>query len=206
MDYLVKIRSVQTPQNGQFSIGANNLQSYLDGMAWKRALHQKHQTQLIETYSYLKHQGILTKSLEDKLRQAGVKFKPLANNELLIKLNQLGRVSEFSHLLAGVLALFKAACLTLKSLVALAKQHEDHERMQAAAFLFEPIYEVYQQQLRDTNTIDFEDMIGRAIEYVEAGRYQSPYRYLLVDEFQDISASRARRLSENKTLERAASG
>jgi hypothetical protein len=23
MDYLVKIRSVQTPQNGQFSIGAN---------------------------------------------------------------------------------------------------------------------------------------------------------------------------------------
>ena len=35
-------------------------------------------------------------------------------------------------------------------------------------------------------------MIGRAIEYVEAGRYQSPYRHLLVDEFQDISASRAR--------------
>jgi hypothetical protein len=25
MDYLVKIRSVQTPQNGQFSIGANTL-------------------------------------------------------------------------------------------------------------------------------------------------------------------------------------
>ena len=167
-------------------------QSYLDGMAWKRALHQKHQTPLIETYSYLKHQGILTKSLEAKLRQAGVKFKPLANNELLIKLNQLGRVSEFGLLLAAVLALFKAAGLTLKSLVALAKQHEDHERMQAAAFLFEPIYEVYQQHLRDTNTIDFEDMIGRAIEYVEAGRYQSPYRHLLVDEFQDISASRAR--------------
>ena len=167
-------------------------QSYLDGMAWKRALHQKHQTPLIETYSYLKHQGILTKALEDKLRQAGVKFKPLANNKLLIKLNQLGRVSEFSQLLAGVLALFKAACLTLKSLVALAKQHEDHERMQAAAFLFEPIYEVYQQHLRDTNTIDFEDMIVRAIEYVETGRYQSPYRHLLVDEFQDISASRAR--------------
>jgi len=26
MDYLVKIRSVQTPRNGQFSIGANNQQ------------------------------------------------------------------------------------------------------------------------------------------------------------------------------------
>lgn len=167
-------------------------QSYLAGMAWKRALHQKHQTPLIETYSYLKHQGILIKSLEDKLLQAGVKFKPLANNELLTKLNQFGRVSEFSQLLAQVLALFKAAYLDLKSLVSLARQHEDHERMQAAAFLFEPIYEEYQQQLRDTNTIDFEDMIGRAIEYVEDGRYQSPYHHLLVDEFQDISASRAR--------------
>ncbi|MDO9270177.1 MAG: UvrD-helicase domain-containing protein [Methylobacter sp.] len=182
-----------------FAVNENNQtppfieqQSYLDGMAWKRSLHQKHQTPLIETYSYLKQQGILTKSLEDKLLQAGVKFKPLANNELLKKLNEFGRVSEFGQLLAQVLALFKAACLNLKSLVSLARQHEDHERMQAAAFLFEPIYEVYQQHLRDTDTIDFEDMIGRAIEYVENGRYQSPYRYLLVDEFQDISASRAR--------------
>jgi len=88
--------------------------------------------------------------------------------------------------------LFKAAYLNIKSLVLLAQQDEDHERMQAASFLFEPIYEAYQQRLKATNTIDFEDMIGKAIEYVENGQYQSPYSYLLVDEFQDISASRAR--------------
>ena len=33
MDYLVKIRSVQTPLNGQFSIGANTL-----GAEWDRGL------------------------------------------------------------------------------------------------------------------------------------------------------------------------
>jgi DNA helicase-4 len=190
-EYGIYIEHFAVNENGQTPPFIDQ-QSYLEGMVWKRALHQTHQTHLIETYSYLKHQGILTKSLEQKLLQAGVKFKPLANNELLAKLNQLGRVSEFSLLLAHVLALFKAACLNLKSLVALARQHEDHERMQAAAFLFEPVYELYQQHLRDTATIDFEDMIGRAIEYVENGRYQSPYRHLLVDEFQDISASRAR--------------
>ena len=168
--------------------------AYLAEIAWKRALHQKHQTQLIETYSYQKHQGVLTNSLENKLLQAGVTFKPLSNNQLLAKLTQSGRFSEFGLLLAQMLALFKAACLTLKGLVELAKGHEYHERMKAAAFLFEPIYEVYQQHLRDTDTIDFEDMIGRAIEYVETGRYQSPYRHLLVDEFQDISVSRARLL------------
>ena len=73
----------------------------------------------------------------------------------------------------------------------LAEQHADQDQMQAATFLFEPIYALYQQHLRDTQTIDFEDMIGLAIRYVENEQYQSPYRYVLVDEFQDISASRA---------------
>jgi len=172
-------------------------QSYLEGMAWKRALHQTHKTPLIETYSYLKQQGRLTEVLSEKLLAAGVQFKPLPQNELLQKLRQLGRVSEFSQLMAQILALFKSAYLNIKNMVELASRHEDHERMRAAAYLFEPIYEAYQQELRDTASIDFEDMIGMAIDYVESGRYQSPYRYLLVDEFQDISASRARLL---KTL------
>lgn len=167
-------------------------QSYLDGMAWKRALHQKYQTPLIETYSYLKKQGQLTDVLSEKLQAAGVKYNPIPANQLLNQLNQQGRVSEFSELMAQILTLFKAAYLNLKSFVSLAKDHEDQERMLAAAYLFEPIYEAYQQHLRDAASIDFEDMIGLAIDYVESGRYQSPYRYLLVDEFQDISASRAR--------------
>lgn len=168
--------------------------NYLAGMAWKRELHAKYQTTLIETYSYLKQQGRLTEVLSEKLQAAGVQFKPLPQNELLSQLNQLGRVSEFSKLMAQILGLFKAAYLGIKQLVEKADKHEDRERMRAAAYLFEPIYQAYQQQLRDNATIDFDDMIGLAINYVESGRYPSPYRYLLVDEFQDISASRARLL------------
>ncbi|MCQ8117815.1 UvrD-helicase domain-containing protein [Methylomonas rosea] len=171
-----------------------NKEDYLAGMTWKRALHAKYQTPLIETYSYLKQQGRLTAVLSEKLLTAGVQFKPLPQNELLDQLNQLGRVSEFSKLMAQILSLFKAAYLSIKQLVEKAEKHEDLERMRAAAYLFEPIYQAYQQRLRDNATIDFDDMIGRAIDYVESGRFPSPYRYLLVDEFQDISASRARLL------------
>lgn len=42
--------------------------------------------------------------------------------------------------------------------------------------------------------IDFEDMIVRVTDHVKSGRYESPYRHLLVDEFQDISDGRARLL------------
>ncbi len=167
-------------------------ESYLEGMAWKRTLHQKYKTRLIETYSYQKQQGILSQSLEQQLQIACVVFRPLPNNELLQKLNQLGQVSLLGQLLAQMLGLFKAAGLDIKRLVVLGRQHEDHERMQAAAFLFYPVYEAYQQHLRDADTIDFDDMIGRAIEYVEKGRFRSPYSYVLVDEFQDISVNRAR--------------
>jgi DNA helicase-4 len=162
---------------------------YLEGMAWKRALHQKYQTPLIETYSYLKHQGRLIEVLSEKLQAAGVTFKPIPANALLNHLKALGRVSEFSQLMAEILSLFKSAYLDMKSLVELAKRHSDQERMLAAVYLFEPIYEAYQLQLRDAASIDFEDMIGKAIDYVESGRYRSPYRYLLVDEFQDIFRS-----------------
>lgn len=166
--------------------------SYLEGMAWKRALHGTHQTRLIETYSYQKHQGVLTQVLRARLLEAGVNFRPLADDVLLTQLHQLGEISKFSELIANVLVLFKAAYLSIPGLGHLAQRHEDKERMLAAAKLFEPVYEAYQQQLRMTETIDFDDMISTAIAYVESGQYQSAYRYILVDEFQDISASRAR--------------
>ncbi|MEF3075481.1 UvrD-helicase domain-containing protein [Methylobacter sp. Wu1] len=167
-------------------------QKYLEGMAWKRALHESHKTQLIETFSYQKHQGTLTDALRTQLLVAGVRFRPLPDDQLLSRLREFGEVSRFSELIAKVLALFKAAFLSIKDLSSLARQHEDKERMLAAVLLFEPVYQAYQQHLHDNGTIDFDDMIGKAISYVESGRYRSPYRHVLVDEFQDISASRAR--------------
>ena len=62
----------------------------------------------------------------------------------------------------------------------------------ARAFLdvFAPVFEEYQKRLG--GRIDFQDMILRAAHYAETGRYVSPFRHILVDEFQDISQSRAR--------------
>lgn len=167
---------------------------YLAEMSWKQELHNKNQTTLIETYSYYKQQGVLTGKLEEKLLAAGVTFNPLPANQLLECLNSQGQVTEFSRLIASILALFKSAGLSLQELSTKLTNGEDKARAQATIQLFEPIYEAYQHELRSTNSIDFDDMITRAIEYIESGQYQSPYLYLLVDEFQDISINRARLL------------
>jgi len=64
--------------------------------------------------------------------------------------------------------------------------------MHAFLDVFEPIQEVYVSKLAQAQEIDFEDMIVRAARYVESGQYVSPYRAIVVDEFQDISIARAR--------------
>ena len=64
--------------------------------------------------------------------------------------------------------------------------------MEAAIKLLQPIVEDYSAHLMEQGQIDFDDMIGKAIEYVRTGRFKSPWSFILVDEFQDISEPRAR--------------
>ena len=100
--------------------------------------------------------------------------------------------AEFSQLMADFLMLFKQSYLTLDELSVKAGKYTDVQRFSLLMALFEPLLSAYQQYLAERNEIDFADMIGKAISYVESGRYQSPYQHILVDEFQDISQERAR--------------
>lgn len=56
--------------------------------------------------------------------------------------------------------------------------------------LLEPIYHAYCQYLSEKDEIDFNDMINLASDYVRQGRYTNPYKYVIVDEYQDISKAR----------------
>ncbi len=56
--------------------------------------------------------------------------------------------------------------------------------------LLEPIYNAYYTYLLDHHEIDFNDMINLASQYVAEGKYINPFRYVIVDEYQDISKAR----------------
>ncbi|MCO7190396.1 MULTISPECIES: UvrD-helicase domain-containing protein [unclassified Pseudoalteromonas] len=56
---------------------------------------------------------------------------------------------------------------------------------------FRPVLADYQLYLQKEQCIDFDDMITRAVDYVRSGQFYSPWHYVLVDEFQDISPLRA---------------
>lgn len=56
--------------------------------------------------------------------------------------------------------------------------------------LIEPIFAAYDCYLEEHGEIDFNDMINRAANYINGGKYVNKYKYIIVDEYQDISRSR----------------
>jgi DNA helicase-4 len=169
---------------------------YLEDMAWKRQVHQEHGTTLIETFSYERVEGRLTQALAEKLAPFATPT-PIPATQVFEALNELGRVDAFTQTLGTFLRHFKGAGLSIGVCRQRCDASDEPLRNHAFLNIFEPVLAEYQRRLGER--IDFEDMIARATGHVEAGRYSSPYRHLLVDEFQDISEGRAKLLRALKS-------
>lgn len=167
-------------------------EKYRQGMEWKRNLHEKHQTRLIEIYHYELTEGSLQQNLEQKLKNLGVRFNPLPPEEMLEELRKFGTVSALAELLAKLLKACKRDGICPAELQPEKFPSVDPNQLQQTRKILSPIYELYQNHLKENQEIDFDDMIHKAIDYVESGLFIPRWRYILVDEFQDISQPRAR--------------
>lgn len=166
--------------------------TYHEGIIWKRQLHAEQDTDLIETYHYEQTEGCLLSNLEDKLVNLGVEFRPLPADAMLSSLRDFGAISKFSALLAALLKCYRVNCFTPRDLSKLVAKADDNGQLSAAIELLLPVVHRYESALEFKNEIDFQDMISKAIQYVEDGSFISNWTYILVDEFQDISEPRAR--------------
>lgn len=165
---------------------------YAAGVEWKRALHREHKTTLIETYSYLKREDALESTLMDKLRDAGVELVMRSDAEMLQDLKKSSQVAEFAILLSDFLSLFKESGQDLPGFRTEVSRTLDGARACLLLDLLAPVLHAYEEELASKGHIDFADMIARATAHVIAARYQSPYTHIMIDEFQDISPSRAK--------------
>ncbi len=167
---------------------------YLASMEWKRRLHSKHDTVLIETFSHENDDGKLTERLAAKLTNHGVTLSPIPPDKAFNILKEQGRIDPFTRLVATFLQHYKGAQLSADEISRRAAKAPNRLRAEAFITVFKPIFERYEAFLNKQQQIDFNGMISKATEHVEKGRYRSPYGYILVDEFQDISPGRARLL------------
>lgn len=166
-------------------------QRYLDGIAWKRELHRKHQTTLLETFSYFRAEGRLTVELARLLSTAGVRIGAIEANELIPLITQEDILDPFLRMVSSFLNLYKSNGWTEPEVRQRALAAKD-SRGTKFLDVFNAILSKYEAALRKEAAIDFSDMINETVDYAQKGRYSPGYRYILVDEFQDLSRGRAR--------------
>ena len=167
-------------------------EKYHQGMDWKRQLHAEKGTRLIELYHYELQEGGLFDAIDAQLAALNVHYQPLPPEAVMATLRDFGAISSFATLLADLLKRYRANCYEQGQVEAAIAKANNPEQVGAALSLLQPILDDYQAQLDRKGQIDFDDMIGKAIQYVRERRFRSPWRYIMVDEFQDISESRAR--------------
>ena len=168
---------------------------YQDDMVWKRQCHREHGTKLIETFSHEKHEGVLLSNLEDKLLLAGVTIRPKSQEEIWGILNAIAEdeVLSFTELLITFLSLLKSNNHTIAEINGRNEKFcRGYDKLRNRAFLeiFAPIYDHYAKYLNKNHKIDFSDMINYAEHYVRNGVLNQQYKYVIIDEFQDISIGR----------------
>lgn len=161
---------------------------YLAGMEWKRGTHEQFGTTLLETTSAGIRDGSGFKHLATELQRLGQQFdenpyrhipgeQPITDGELL--------------------GLFRTFMVHAKgNRIDLAALTDKTPASDIRARIFLRLYRVvayaWHEDLGSGDEIDFEDMINLATDHLEAGRWDSPYRLVLVDEMQDTSLARAR--------------
>ena len=169
---------------------------YIQGMRWKKYIHASNGTDCIETYSYEFDDGTIFNKLEKELKYRGVEFHPLSNDEIMEALNSIYEsrpFKSFINLIRTFLSLYKASYKddSTFGLLKETKYRNSYERNRASLFLdiVKDLYRYYMDYLNKEGKIDFDDMILQSIEALDYTKNYS-YKYIIVDEFQDISVSR----------------
>ncbi len=155
----------------------------------KRALHQECGTTLIETFHYEWKENSLLTGLKAKLASAGVSCNPMSPHEIFEKLNGQHTLGSWADLMTKALQAIRVERLDRPAILSRFKVAKIHNAEKYAELL-DVLHEGYVSELKRQNAIDFDDMIIRAISVIDDGSYTPQWKYVLVDEFQDISAAR----------------
>ncbi|MGS0683216.1 UvrD-helicase domain-containing protein [Shewanella sp. 125m-7] len=188
---------------------------------WKIALHQRHGTCLLQTFSWQADIGELEKSLEallcERCDQLGLSqsevFKPISPEAVFTQVKALGVYRNVSRLMASFVSLFKSSGMSLSKLEsmtcpsaefarqpkAVTKKTPRYNQLRWKAFihLFSWVITRYQAHLGEQDSLDFSDMISQALRLTRSKDFHQKtaerfrYKYIMVDEFQDISLERA---------------
>lgn len=170
----------------------------------KRELHRHYRTTLLETWSLYNDRRSLPEHLKELLQKEGFILKPRDFDEVYKKIVATGKdkyIIKLIYFMMNFIEQYKTTGYDEGGFEILRKK-TDNPRTLLFLDIAEEVYNYYQDTLKQMNQIDFSDMINDAnfyLQEIERQRLELSYKYIIIDEFQDIARQRfnlTKKLSE----------
>lgn len=191
--YIEHFGITEDGRNDRYS--KDQIEAYKKAVNDKVRLHRQHGTTLLYTFSSYKDRRPLLEHLKEQLEHSGFVLKPRSNKEVMEKLV----VSEENRYIRKLVALI---CRFISNFKVNGFTEDDFNRMyhstqNVRTRLFLNIcndcYLEYQRYLNENQAVDFQDMINesaRLLREVKEMKQRLNFKYIIVDEYQDISRQR----------------
>ena len=191
--YLEHFGITQDGQNDRYS--DDELTAYKKAINDKIQLHKQHATNLIYTFSQYSDHRTLLEHLQEELENAGFELHPRSNKEVMEKLvstEENRYIRKLVNLICRFIGNFKTNGFTAEEFN---RMYHSTQNVRTRLFLdiCNDCYLEYERYLKENNAVDFEDMINesaRILREIKEMKQKLDFKYIIVDEYQDISRQR----------------
>ncbi len=178
-----------------FLYSEDQLETYKKFVKEKIQLHRKHGTILLYTFAAYKDRRMLVEHLKEMLIKAGFELKPKKSEEVLEKIistEENRYIRKLVFLVCRFINNFKTNGYTAEEFD---KMSCTTENVRSKLFLSicKECYLQYEIWLEENKAIDFQDMINesaRILQEAKKNGIELGFKYVIVDEYQDISKQR----------------
>lgn len=172
------------------------LTNYLKNMKLKESYHKKEKIEdlFIITYSKVLGKKNYLSVLKDSLIKKGYVLSKKDNDLVYERLNDTSEdkyINNFvNRIVIPFISYFKRSNYKLEEFM---KIKTDNDLLNKQISVISDIYLNYESKLREKNLIDFEDMVNisyKVMPYVKEKNLGVDYKYIIIDEYQDVSMQR----------------
>lgn len=184
------------------------LDRYILNMKYKINHHQIHNTKLITTFSKYNDGRSLLDHLKEELEKLGFNLVKKDDQDVynaITKNKDNKYIYKFCNIASRFISLFKTRNYTDADFEIL-KRKTNNPRNILFLSIMEKVYLAYQLYLKEKKLVDFEDMINesaRLLKEVDVIKDRINFKYILIDEYQDISRARLNLVNEIKAATNA---
>ena len=201
--YIEHFGITEDGHSGRFS--PEQLEKYKSIINDKVSLHRKHKTDLIYTFSQYKDGREMLEHLCEMLIGHGYELNERPTAEVykrLVDTEENKYITRLTQLICTFIGNFKTQGFKTDKFEDF-KSATKNVRTKLFLDICEVCYLEYQQALKERHFIDFEDMINESAELIrkkQIDKEQLDYKYIIVDEYQDISRQRYNLIKELSLL------